>query len=66
MTQAVLILAHKDFDQVLELARQLKSKFDIYIHFDVKMNLSSEEERKIKNEGIKYISKFDKNGEVGV
>ena len=59
MTQAVLILAHKDFDQVLELARQLKSKFDIYIHFDVKMNLSSEEERKIKNEGIKYISKFD-------
>lgn len=59
MTQAVLILAHKDFDQVLELARQLKSKFDIYIHFDVKMNLSSEEKKKLKNEGIKYISKFD-------
>lgn len=59
MTQAVLILAHKDFDQVLELARQLKSKFDIYIHFDVKMNLSSKEKKKLKNEGIKYISNFD-------
>lgn len=59
MTQAVLILAHKDFDQVLELARQLKSKFDIYIHFDKKMNLSLEERKKLNVEGIKYISNFD-------
>ena len=34
--QAVLILAHKNFDQVAQLSKLLQRKFEIYIHFDKK------------------------------
>lgn len=38
--QAVLILAHKNIDQVIELSRILKDKFEIYIHIDKKTKIT--------------------------
>ncbi|MFR8033334.1 MAG: beta-1,6-N-acetylglucosaminyltransferase [Lachnospiraceae bacterium] len=44
--QAVLILAHKDAEQVLKLSKILSSHFLVYIHFDKKYHLPVE----LKNE----------------
>ena len=38
--QAILILAHKNIDQVTKLATILNNNFEVYIHFDKKMILS--------------------------
>ena len=37
--QAILILAHKNIDQVTKLATTLNNNFEVYIHFDKKMNI---------------------------
>ena len=37
--QAILILAHKNIDQVTKLATILNNNFEVYIHFDKKMNI---------------------------
>lgn len=39
--QAVLILAHKNIDQVLDLTEYLLSTFNVYIHLDNKVQLTS-------------------------
>ena len=44
--QAVLILAHKNIDQVIKLSQQLMPAFNVYIHFDTKTDLSSEQVKK--------------------
>lgn len=36
MSQAVMILAHRDFEQIYELSLKLKRRFSVYIHFDKK------------------------------
>lgn len=41
--QAVLILAHKDIDQLIELTKVLNSTFNVYIHVDKKAKLSSKQ-----------------------
>lgn len=46
--QAVLILAHKNIDQVIELASRLSTDFEIYIHLDKKANITVDQSRKIK------------------
>ena len=43
--QAILILAHKDVKSVIELSRKLQTCFEIYIHFDTKLSLSSEDKK---------------------
>lgn len=35
--QAVLILAHKNIDQVIELCKKLSPCFNLYLHIDKKM-----------------------------
>ncbi|WP_242439769.1 beta-1,6-N-acetylglucosaminyltransferase [Ligilactobacillus salivarius] len=59
MSQAVLILAHRDFEQIYELSLRLKQRFLVYIHFDKKMILTPDEKSRLESEGINYISEVD-------
>lgn len=54
--QAILILAHKNVQQVVELSRKLNSNFNVYIHFDKKMTLDDNCLKILENENIRYIS----------
>lgn len=54
--QAVIILAHKEINQVIELGTLLKKKFELYIHFDKKANLTLSQKRKMDELGINYYS----------
>lgn len=47
--QAILILAHKNEEQIYLLAERLRLQFLVYIHFDKKYNLSAQYEYKIKS-----------------
>ncbi|MDF4188125.1 beta-1,6-N-acetylglucosaminyltransferase [Ligilactobacillus salivarius] len=57
--QAILILAHKNVQQVVELSRKLNSNFNVYIHFDKKMTLDDNCLKFLENENIRYISQED-------
>lgn len=46
--QAILIMAHRDMEQIIELTELLRKKFEVYIHFDTKMNVSSEEKANLQ------------------
>ncbi len=59
MSQAVLILAHRDFEQIYELSLRLKQRFAVYIHFDKKIILTPDEKSRLESEGINYISEVD-------
>ena len=54
--QAVLILAHKNIDQVIELSRILKDKFEIYIHIDKKTKITERQKKLLDTLKINYIS----------
>ena len=57
--QAVLILAHKNIDQVVELCQLLKPYFEIYIHFDKKVELTSQQRTELEKNDVKYYSKYN-------
>ena len=57
--QAILILAHKNIQQVVELSRKLNLNFNVYIHFDKKMSLDNDYLKVLENENIRYISQED-------
>lgn len=57
--QAVLILAHKNVDQTIELAQKLRNSFEVYIHYDKKCKLSEKQRESLDHLKIKYYSKFD-------
>lgn len=57
--QAVLILAHKNFEQIGELCERLNSSFDIYMHIDKKAQLTSQQLSKLQKLGVHYFSKYD-------
>ncbi|WP_076459657.1 beta-1,6-N-acetylglucosaminyltransferase [Limosilactobacillus caccae] len=57
--QAVLILAHKNIDQVIELATRLSKSFNVYIHFDKKTVLSDQQKKRIKKVSSTFISKYN-------
>ena len=66
MSQAILILAHKDVDYIYYLSMLLKQKFNVYVHFDTKFNLSQESKNKfiqkdgyIENSYNEEIKDFD-------
>jgi hypothetical protein len=54
--QAILILAHKNIDQVIELSNILKDNFEIYIHIDKKTKLTNYQENELKDLKVNYIS----------
>lgn len=49
--QAILIMAHRDMEQIIELTEILRKKFEVYIYFDMKMNVSSEEKANLQQMG---------------
>ncbi|MGX5376834.1 beta-1,6-N-acetylglucosaminyltransferase [Ligilactobacillus sp. LYQ135] len=57
--QAVLILAHKNFDHVAALSKMLQRKFEIYIHFDKKMKLNTSQTKWLDQNKINYIQEID-------
>ena len=57
--QAILILAHKNIDQVIKLATILNNNFEVYIHFDKKMNIPENYKQILDKKNIHYISKID-------
>jgi hypothetical protein len=57
--QAVLVLAHKNIDQVIELADLLSTKFEVYIHFDKKAHITSEQKRALGHPHVQWISTQD-------
>lgn len=57
--QAVLIIAHCDPKQVLKLVHIMHQRFEVYIHFDKKMNIPGEIKDKLKADGIHYYQQID-------
>ncbi|MDE5885503.1 MAG: beta-1,6-N-acetylglucosaminyltransferase [Oscillospiraceae bacterium] len=53
--QAICILAHKDFEQVIELGELLRPVFEIYIHFDTKMKLSEMQKSYLIDNNIHFL-----------
>ena len=42
MKQAILIMAHKNLDQIERLINRLGEEFDIFLHLDKKMHIDDE------------------------
>lgn len=61
MSQAILILAHKDTEQVLELSECLKPYFKVFIHFDAKHPLSTKEIKCFTDKDIQVFQKYAVN-----
>lgn len=59
--QAVIILAHKNEEQVLKLANKLNKRFEIYIHFDKKMYVSKNLIKELDKNGIHHYSEIEVN-----
>ena len=59
--QAILIMAHRDMEQIIELTEILRKKFEVYIHFDTKMNVSSEEKANLQ-QSIKWSMSIGADG----
>ena len=57
--QAVLILAHKNINQVIELVERLSMTFEIYIHFDRKVTLNEDQKNSLDKAKVNYFSKYD-------
>ena len=57
--QAVLILAHKNFDQLQKLIDRLNDTFELYIHFDKKMPLSDQQKSILAANGVHYCSVYE-------
>lgn len=52
--QAVLIIAHRDSKQVLDLAQIMRKRFEVYIHFDKKMELPVVIQKKLRELKVHY------------
>ncbi|KRM86468.1 beta-1,6-N-acetylglucosaminyltransferase [Liquorilactobacillus vini] len=59
--QAVLILAHKDVNQIIRLTQKLHSFFNVYIHFDKKYKILNSDQDKLKHLGATVISEVEVN-----
>lgn len=57
--QAVLVLAHKNIDQVIELSALLRKRFEVYIHFDKKAHLTEDQQIRLADLGVHWISTQD-------
>ena len=59
--QAILILAHRDLEQIYEITKILNNNFEIYIHFDTKMKVSEQAKREFEKKGIHVYQKIEVN-----
>ena len=56
--QAILILAHKNIDQVTKLATILNNNFEVYIHFDKKLPIPEKYKQILNKNKIHYTSEI--------
>lgn len=67
MMQAILILAHKDEEQLLKLVDRLDDCFEVYIHIDKKMSLSDRVKKSLSsNRGLTMFPCMMLSGGVSV
>lgn len=59
--QAILIMAHRDIQQVKMLAAVLRSKFEVYIHFDQKLAVSEEDLQAFQEMGVHTFQEINVN-----
>ena len=59
--QAILMMAHRDLEQMIELAEILRKKFEVYIHIDTKMNVSPEEKANLQRMGAHVYQSVNVN-----
>lgn len=57
--QAICIIAHKDINQVIDLATKLSKRFYVIIHFDLKMKIDKKSKSILKSNKINYFSEID-------
>lgn len=57
--QAMLILAHKDLEQMVEFTKLLKDEFEVYVHIDTKTPLTEEVRSYLDNNNIHYLQQVD-------
>ena len=57
--QAVLVLAHKNINQVIELSALLRKKFEVYIHFDKKAHLNEDQQDRLVDLDVHWIATQD-------
>lgn len=57
--QAVLILAHKNLDQVISLVKILRTCFEVYIHIDKKCHISNLHKEAFEKLSVKFYSEID-------
>lgn len=57
--QAVLIIAHKQPEQVMALAKQLVPTFKVWVHFDTKMKVTPAQQAAFDQLGVHTFSKID-------
>lgn len=55
--QAICIIAHNNFQHIQRLCERFERVFEIYIHFDKKMELKGEQLEYLKSHHIHYIQK---------
>ena len=63
--QAILIMAHRDIQQVKMLAAVLRSKFEVYIHFDQKLAVSEEDWQAFQEMGVHTFQEINVNWAAG-
>lgn len=59
--QAILIVAHKNIEQIYNLCERLRANFNVYIHFDRKMNIDSETKKRFEQLGAGVYSEYSIN-----
>lgn len=59
--QAILIIAHKNIDQVIELSKKLNPVFKVIIHFDKKTVVTKKQRKELDKLGVQYFSKVSVN-----
>lgn len=59
--QAILILAHKNIQQVIDLSNLLASNFKVFVHIDKNYHLSQKEIKQLQNNNIQYLSEINVN-----
>lgn len=59
--QAILVIAHKNIDQVIQLTRKLTPEFKVIIHFDKKITVTSKQKGELDELNAEYFSKIDVN-----
>lgn len=59
--QAVLILAHKNLDQLIKLCERLTPYFNVYVHIDKKTKIGMKEQKRLASLDVQWWSMYDIN-----